>query len=250
MAFRKKAAFILTHKPDILIIIECEHPDKLLFTTDLPKPKDTPWFGKNQHKGLAILSYGDYRFKVLENHNDNFKMIIPIAVTEGHFDFNLFLIWAYNPDDTEGRYITQVWKAVSHYDELLTDRPTMLIGDFNSNTIWDYKKHRLGSHAGVIKQLENKKIFSTYHLHYNQIQGTENIRHFICIGAPPHGGCPHPTFLEYTPDKCIKQIYPNPKKPETLICGQRIILGNFNLQKKSTNSVPRYRHTCTEQKKF
>jgi len=181
MAFRKKAGIILTHKSDILVSIECEHPDKLLFTTDLPKPKDTLWFGKNQHKGLAIFSYGDYRFKVLENHNDSFKMIIPIAVTGGHFDFNLFLIWAYNPDDREGRYITQVWKAVSHYDELLTDRPTMLIGDFNSNTIWDYKKHRLGSHAAVVKQLEIKKTFSTYHLHHNQIQGTEK----------------HPTFYMY-----------------------------------------------------
>lgn len=181
MAFRKKAAFILTHKPDILIIIECEHPDKLLFTTELPKPKDTLWFGKNQHKGLAIFSYGDYSFKILENHNDNFKMIIPIAVTGGNFDFNLFLIWAYNPDDRDGRYITQVWKAVSHYDELLSNRPTLLIGDFNSNSIWDYKKHRLGSHASVVKQLEAKKIFSTYHLHYNQMQGTEK----------------HPTFYMY-----------------------------------------------------
>jgi exodeoxyribonuclease III len=31
MAFRKKADFILTYKPDILIVPECEHPDKLLF---------------------------------------------------------------------------------------------------------------------------------------------------------------------------------------------------------------------------
>ncbi|MEO6330340.1 MAG: hypothetical protein ABIO55_15505 [Ginsengibacter sp.] len=149
MAFRKKASFILTLKPDILIIIECEHADKLLFAADLPKPKDYLWFGKNKHKGLAIFSYGDYSFKVLEKHNENFKMIIPIAVTCGLFDFNLFLIWAYNPDDRDGRYITQVWKAVSHYDELLTDRPTMLTGDFNSNKIWDHKKHILGSHVSV-----------------------------------------------------------------------------------------------------
>ncbi len=69
-----------------------------------------------------------------------------MAVTAGQFEFNLFLIWAYNPNDNEGRYINQVWKAINHWDDLLTDRPTMLVGDFNSNTIWDYKKHRLGSH--------------------------------------------------------------------------------------------------------
>lgn len=43
MAFRKKADFILTHKPDILIVPECEHPDKLKFNTDIPKPTDILW---------------------------------------------------------------------------------------------------------------------------------------------------------------------------------------------------------------
>ena len=152
-----------------------------IFTVDTPKPTDSLWFGKNQHKGLAIFSYCDYRFKVLENHNEDFKMIIPIGVTGGQFDFNLFLIWAYNPDDKDGKYITQVWKAITHYDELLTGKPTMFIGDFNSNTIWDHKKHRLGSHSGVVKQLENKGIFSTYHIYHKQIQGTEQ----------------HPTFYLY-----------------------------------------------------
>ena len=181
MAFRKKADIILTLKPDILIIVECENPARLLFTSDTQKPKDSLWFGKNQHKGLAIFSYCDYRFKVLENHNEDFKMIIPIGVSGGQFDFNLFLIWAYNPNDNDGRYITQVWKAITHYDKLLTGIPTMLIGDFNSNTIWDYKKHRLGSHSGVVNRLEEKGIFSTYHIHHKQAQGKEQ----------------HPTFYMY-----------------------------------------------------
>ena len=181
MAFRKKAALILTQKPDILVIVECEHPDKLIFPIDTPKPTDSLWFGKNHHKGLAIFSYNSFRFKILENHNENFKMIIPLEVTGGDYDFNLFLIWAYNPDDKDGKYITQVWKAIIHYDEMLTDKPTMLIGDFNSNTIWDYKKHRLSNHSSVVKQLESKGIFSTYHLHHKQLQGAEK----------------HPTFYMY-----------------------------------------------------
>jgi exodeoxyribonuclease-3 len=181
MAFRKKAPIILAYKPDILIIVECEHPEKLIHKLDIPEPTDLLWFGKNRHKGLAIFSYGDYRFKVLEGHNENLKMIIPIQVSGGHFNFNLFLIWAYNPDDIEGRYITQVWKAINYYEELLTDRPTMFIGDFNSNTIWDYKKHRLGTHSAVVKLLEDKGIFSTYHTHHKQTQGAEG----------------HPTFYMY-----------------------------------------------------
>jgi exodeoxyribonuclease-3 len=68
MAFIKKASFIMACKPDILSVPECEHPDKLLFPVDIPKQTDTLWFGKNQHKGLAIFSYSDFRFSVLENH--------------------------------------------------------------------------------------------------------------------------------------------------------------------------------------
>lgn len=181
MAYRKKADFILTHKPDILIIPECEHPDKLIFSVDTLQPTQTLWFGKNKNKGLAIFSYGNFKFTVLDVYNEDFKMIIPIAVTGGSIDFNLFAVWAYNLNDKDGKYITQVWKAIDHYDRLIRDNPTIIIGDFNSNTIWDYKKHRLSNHSSVVKALEEKGIFSTYHLHHKQTQGKEE----------------HPTYFMY-----------------------------------------------------
>jgi len=172
MAFRKKADFILTFKPDILIVPECEHPEKLLFSIGSPKPTDILWFGKNRNKGLAIFSYSNFRFKVLDNHNQDLQMIIPIPVTNGQFEFNLFAVWANNPTDRDGQYIEQVWKAVHHYSNLLTDTKTILVGDFNSNTIWD-RKYRQSNHSNVVKLLEDRVIFSTYHFHHKQIQGTE-----------------------------------------------------------------------------
>ena len=172
MAFRKKAAFILAHQPDILIVPECEHPDKLKFTADTPTPTDMLWFGTNQHKGLGIFSYSSFRFKLLRNHNAELKMIIPIAVTGGDFNFTLFAIWANNPNDPDGQYVEQVWKAIHHYDKKLRRKQTMLVGDFNSNTIWD-RKYRAGNHTNVVKRLEKKGIVSCYHLHHKQIQGKE-----------------------------------------------------------------------------
>jgi exodeoxyribonuclease III len=172
MAFRKKADIILTYKPDILIIPECEHPDKLIFKTDTLKPNDTLWFGTNQNKGLGIFSYGSFKFTLLDTHNPELKMIIPIAVTGGHYDFTLYAIWANNPNDPDGRYIEQVWKAIHYYNSHLINKQTILIGDFNSNTIWD-RKHRAGNHSNVVKFLEEKGIYSSYHLHHKQIQGRE-----------------------------------------------------------------------------
>jgi len=171
MAFRKKADVILTYKPDILIVPECEHPDKLKFNAGTPKPKETLWFGTNKNKGLGIFSYGDFRFKLVEAHNPALRMIIPIAVT-GLFDFTLYAVWANNPHDSDGQYITQVWKAIHHYDRLLTSRQTILIGDFNSNTIWD-KPRREGNHSTVVERLEKKGIYSVYHKYFKQKQGKE-----------------------------------------------------------------------------
>jgi exonuclease III len=180
MAFRKKADHILVHKPDILIVPECENPGKLKFNTDTPKPTDILWFGDNQHKGLGIFSYSNFKFKLRRTHDPNFKTIVPIAVTGGIYDFTLYAVWANNPDDPDGQYVEQVWKAIHHYSKHLAGKRTILTGDFNSNTIWD-RKYREGNHSNVVSALESKGIVSTYHLFHKQSQGKEK----------------HPTFYLY-----------------------------------------------------
>ena len=172
MAFRKKADLILKYKPDILVVPECEHPDKLKFNKETPIPTDIFWYGTNLHKGLGVFSYGNYKFKLLDVHNPDFRNVLPLSVTGGKFDFTLFAIWANNPRDKDGHYITQIWKAMHYYDSLLLDNKTILVGDFNSNTIWD-KPRRAGNHSTVVANLEAKKIFSTYHKFHGQTQGKE-----------------------------------------------------------------------------
>lgn len=172
MAFRKKADAILRHNPDILIVPECEHPDKLKFSNDTRIPNDMLWFGTNLNKGLGIFSYSKFKFKLLDLYNPNLRMIIPIAVYDEDFEFTLYAIWANNPGDKDGQYVEQIWKALDYYDNLLTNNKTVLIGDFNSNSIWD-RKHRISNHSNVVKRLEGKGIFSCYHLHHKQLQGKE-----------------------------------------------------------------------------
>lgn len=55
MAFRKKAEFILTEQLDILIVPECESPDKLIFKNEVTKPSDLFWYGKNLNKGIGVF---------------------------------------------------------------------------------------------------------------------------------------------------------------------------------------------------
>jgi len=178
MAYRKKAPFILAHKPDILVIPECEHPDRLKFQKDLPVPDDILWYGANPNKGLGVFSYGSYRLRLLDIHDDSIKLVLPIAVTGGVSDFTLFAIWAYNPQDPNYNYIGQVWKAICHYESLLTANNIVLAGDFNSNVIWDKLKRKV-THAMVVEKLTSLNIFSTYHAHRNLRQGVEEYPTFF-----------------------------------------------------------------------
>jgi exonuclease III len=172
MAFRKKASLILEHKPDIVIIPECEHPDKLKFEPGVSLPDDIFWFGNNQNKGLGVFSYSNYKFQLDKNHNSDYRTVLPLLVTNKKLKFTLFAIWANNPQDKGYEYIGQVWKALNFYTGLLKNKKTILVGDFNSNTIWD-KPRREGNHSTVVDFLAGKGIHSTYHKFFKQEQGLE-----------------------------------------------------------------------------
>jgi hypothetical protein len=52
-------------------------------------------------------------------------------------NFNLIAVWAMNDTkDVRTRYVGQVYSAINRYADLL-NMPTIIIGDFNWNAIWD-----------------------------------------------------------------------------------------------------------------
>lgn len=169
MAFRKKVDLLLQYQPDLLIIQECEHPDKIIFPEP---PTSVVWFGDNRHKGLGVFSFGNYKLELLTCHEPSFKTILPIAVSGGGIDFTLFAIWANNPQDKGYEYVGQIWKAIHQYEHLIKAEKTILIGDFNSNSIWD-KPRRIGNHTDLVKKLSLKQIKSVYHHHFDQDHGNE-----------------------------------------------------------------------------
>jgi exodeoxyribonuclease-3 len=113
MAFRKKTEVILRYQPHILIVPECECPDRCSFSPEVPQPTDRLWYGTNRHKGLGIFSYGDFRFTEHGCHHPDFKMVVPISVTGGRTALNLFAIWANNPVDKVGRILSKFGKRYS-----------------------------------------------------------------------------------------------------------------------------------------
>jgi exodeoxyribonuclease III len=187
-AFRKKADLILALHPDILVIQECEHPDKYIYNPGNKNPDSQYWYGDSKHKGICILSFKDYKFELLPIFNPKFRYILPFYVTGHGKTFTLFAIWAMNnKENYDARYIGQVWLAINYYADLL-GAATILVGDFNSNKIWD-NKSRVGNHSDVVTKLAENNIQSIYHRHFEMEQGKEKNSTFFLqrnINKPYH----------------------------------------------------------------
>ena len=170
--FRKKSKFIEEYKPDILIVPECEHPDKLKFDINSVHPNEIFWYGTNVNKGLGVFSFTNYKISLLDFHEEKYRMKVQLKITNGNSTYTIFAIWANNPQDRGYQYVGQVWKALNHYQNRIKKKNTLLIGDFNSNTMWD-KPRREGNHTTVVGILADKGIESVYHKYFEQEQGKE-----------------------------------------------------------------------------
>jgi exodeoxyribonuclease III len=170
-AYRKKAGFIADYKPDLAVIQECESLEKLKFLNGLPQPSASLWFGNNPNRGLGVFSYTGLHFELHGTYIDSIKYCVPLKVS-GHFNFNLIAIWAMGHKDPALSYIGQVFQALAAYQSFIEGAETILIGDFNSNTIWD-RARRVGNHSRVVADLEKAGIVSLYHTYFREDQGSE-----------------------------------------------------------------------------
>lgn len=189
MAFRKKYHHVLPYAPDVMVIQECEHKDKLP-VQELKKEhglNDILWYGKNPHKGIAVLAFGEFSIELMDEHDPSFEYVLPIRLHYRRKAIHLFAIWAMPHKTRSKGYVGQVWGAVNHYSSLLDD-PSILIGDFNSHPIWDHRYPK-GCHTDVVHFLSEKNIRSTYHHHNSCSAGQESHPTFFLtkkIGKPYH----------------------------------------------------------------
>lgn len=148
--------------PDVVVMQECAKP--------LTETEQCLWFGDNPRQGVAIKAYGQYRLRAFPASADVPRYVIPVEVL-GPTHFLLIAVWAMpNPGY---RYVEGVLRAVEIYRSLFTQHQTVIIGDFNSNSIWD-SSHRAGySHGALVKLLSELGLVSGYHHFYNEAHGRE-----------------------------------------------------------------------------
>jgi hypothetical protein len=159
---RRKRALLDALHPDLCVVQEC------------PKPTATDgsflWFGNNPRNGIAVVASGDYSIAPVPQR-DVPPFTVPIQVT-GPISFLLLAVWSQRNHDF--RYVRAVIRAVECYQDLIVSQPTVVAGDFNSNTIWDYKRPAGQNHSGLVRQLASLGLVSAYHHFFCEAHGAES----------------------------------------------------------------------------
>lgn len=159
--FREKIDNILSCNADIYVIQESENPEKYCqyFKNKLLKYE---WYGLNDNKGLLVFT--NKKIHISNNNWKNYGLRHFLSI-EINNSFDIIAVWASPPYIEEYYVYQQIYKSQYNKD-------TILIGDFNSNSIWD-KEHRERNHSAVVSQLSGIGLYSAYHIAYDELQGEE-----------------------------------------------------------------------------
>ena len=176
--FREKFKKIQELDADIYVIQECEDPQKYEKTDYGRFARNYIWTGENRSRGLGL--FAKQEILIEDHHWDSYCLRNFISARiNGRFD--LIGVWACDP------YIKEYYVFQCIHINKFTDE-TVIIGDFNSNKIWD-KKNAVRSHMNVVRALEEKNLVSAYHSVYHENQGEETHPTFYmrrCAGQGYH----------------------------------------------------------------
>ncbi|MHA7156212.1 endonuclease/exonuclease/phosphatase family protein [Arthrobacter sp. TMN-50] len=161
MGFTKKQHLIEALQPDIAVLAEVS----LKAMTDSDAPFKT-WVGSNPNKGLGVLGFTDRTYFEYEA-----GQLLPWHIPFSVDGMNIIALWAH-VRTRDLRYVRVTHEIVNRQAEFLRHPRSLLIGDFNSSTLWD-KLHPGRNHSILVNKLEQLGLHSVYHRQENAAQGSE-----------------------------------------------------------------------------
>jgi exonuclease III len=166
-AFRRKFHLLNEFEADILVIQECEEPSGSL-EGYVAWAGNHAWTGAHKHKGIGIFVKGNQTLTRLDWPADGASLFLPVQIGD---ELQLIGVWTQSAKSASASYVGQLWQYLQLNRQRLRD-PTILCGDFNSNTQWDKPKQHW-SHSQCVDELRELGILSLYHQLHDERQGEE-----------------------------------------------------------------------------
>lgn len=204
-ALRKKTTELDALGADVYVVQECEDPAQST-TAYKEWAENYLWTGTSKHKGLGVFPkngntvralswFGTFSQSGISNSSSashwttsDLKLFLPFALND---EFIVLAVWTKADGAKVFRYIGQLWKYLQIHRAQLQRDKTILLGDFNSNRIWD-KPDRWWNHSDVVEELSAIGLQSVYHRQASEAQGQESKPTF---------------FLQRNPDKAYHIDY-------------------------------------------
>ena len=183
---RNKLDCIKKVDADLFVIQECEDPQRS--SKSYQKwAGDYLWFGKDKNKGIGIFPkkensvlplnwQGTFQINGLSTGNPSTKwstsdleLFYPFSINN---TYKVLGVWTKKNNSESFGYMGQFWKYLQIHRSELSAEKTLIIGDFNSNAIWD-QKGRWWNHTDVVKELEIIGLKSLYHYSFGIQHGCE-----------------------------------------------------------------------------
>ena len=119
-------------------------------------------------KGLAIVTAPGYRAEPQTAVDSAQWSVVPVKVFGPEYELRLLAVWA----RVETAYIEGVHHAIEQYAGFLAGGPSVVMGDFNANPIWD------DQHSPNFTQTKDLlasqfRLRSAYHTHTGDAFGKE-----------------------------------------------------------------------------
>ena len=176
----RKLSDLATLAADIAVVPECprieERPGASLWwgsrgmKGSRAGTRSKPATAARPAKGLAVFATPPWRVHRAPAPRGLPRYALPVQVS-GPESFLLLAVWAM-PHPTIP-YVRGMHRAVRACRSLMQAQPTVLLGDFNSNAIWDAEHPADRSHSALVGYLGERGLASAYHSRYAEAQGRE-----------------------------------------------------------------------------
>ena len=173
--FREKHRIISELDADIYVIQECENPQTTKSTEYRAFAENHLWIGNNGNKGLGIFARPSIHLKQYKWDTAGLSYFLPCKVDQS---LDIVAVWAMEP-------YSKNYLEFQNRNRKRIRKNAVIIGDFNSNALWD-NKYSAGAHSKFVSDLWKKGLVSVYHQTSGERHGEETVPTFYLYRSATH----------------------------------------------------------------